>query len=218
MKYGILCVVLSGTIVHSYSNHASTLGRTHFIVGMPQAEYAQYKKISSMPVSSLDVEHKILFAPDDDIHAELLQLIQNEPKSIKVAMYLFTDKDIAQALCEAKQRGVQIECITDATCISNKFNKVDALAEHNIPVWVYRAANDKRGLNNAMHHKFIVCEGSCKVVTGSLNITHSAQNNNQENIVIMSDVNSLQRFDAQFEKLKTRCSRMTPHNKNMHLR
>ena len=214
MKYAIWCVALSATIMQGDSNQTNALGRTHFVLGMPQQEYARYGEPPLSAYPATHAPHKILFAPDDDIHAELLAMINDEGTSIKMAMYLFTDKDVGQALHAAKKRGVHIECVTDATCISNKFNKVDALSDQAIPVWVYRASDDNKTLGNAMHHKFMIFKSSCKVVTGSLNITHSAQTSNQENIVVLNDAHSVQKFDAQFEKLKTRCSRLMPQKKS----
>lgn len=223
MNYRIWSVALSATIMHGNSHDARTLGKTHFIVGMPQKEYKQYQHSSNSEQPSLEVAdsnpaHKIFFAPDDDIHAELLQLIKDEKDSIKMAMYLFTDKEIAQALQNARQRGVRIECITDATCLSNKFNRVDDLAHGEIPVWVYRISGNDGALNNAMHNKFMVLGSSGKVVTGSLNITHSAQTSNQENVVVLADKYSVERFGTHFEKLKTRCSRLTPQKSAMNLK
>lgn len=213
MNRMIWCVVLSVSMMRGDVNYANTFGKTHFIVGMPKEAYATLQEQSPVgyaDVSSAGAAHKILFSPDDDIHTELLRLIQDENHSIKIAMYLFTDKDIAQALRDARERGVYVECVTDASCISNKFNKMDELAQLEIPVWVYRAASANRSLGNAMHHKFMIFGSSGKVVTGSLNITNSAQKNNQENIVILCDGRSVQRFDKHFDVLKTRCSRLTP--------
>lgn len=215
MKRMIWCAVLMAATLRGAQHYANTFGKTHFIVGMPLEEYDRYRD-GFTPIESEAQEvnvrgiHKILFAPDDDIHSELLRLIEDETSSIKIAMYLFTDKDIAQALREAQERGVSIECVTDASCISNKFNKMDKLAQLEIPVWVYRAANEGRSLNNIMHHKFIIFEASGIVVTGSLNVTSSAQRNNQENVVILCDGRSVREFDRQFGKLKTRCSRLMP--------
>jgi phosphatidylserine/phosphatidylglycerophosphate/cardiolipin synthase-like enzyme len=204
---GATCIVLAGT--HQYP---TTLGRTHFIVGMTKEDYDRFKvppTIGQSEYSSSSL-HKVLFSPDDDIHAELLGMIERETQSIKMAMYLFTDKDIAKALRDAQLRGVCVECVTDASCISKGSNAMHDLLNHEIPVWVYRAANESRSLSNAMHHKFMIFGSSGKVVTGSLNITNAAQKNNQENIVVLSDDALKRKFDRQFGKLKTRCSRLMP--------
>lgn len=204
---GVTCIVLAGS--HQYQN---TLGRTHFIVGMTKDDYDRFKAPPTIGQSESDSPnvHKVLFSPDDDIHAELLGMIEEETKSIKMAMYLFTDKDIAQALRDAQLRGVCVECVTDASCISKGSNAMHDLLNHEIPVWVYRAANESKSFSNAMHHKFMIFGSSGKVVTGSLNITNAAQKNNQENIVILADDILKRKFDRQFGKLKTRCSRLMP--------
>ena len=202
---GIACMAFADN--HKYPN---AFGRTHFIVGMTKGEYDDFKStpIARQSTSSSNSLAQALFSPDDDIHTELLRMIENENHSIKMAMYLFTDKDIAQALRNAQLRGVCVECVTDASCIAKGANAMHDLLNYEIPVWVYRAANKNKSLSNAMHHKFMIFGSSGKVVTGSLNITNAAQKTNQENIVILSDDYLKQKFDLQFGKLKTRCSRL----------
>ena len=215
MKY-MWNIAVSAMMISSEvcTDNEKTFGKTHFIVGMPPEEYKQYQDTPGDVANAQPAQHKILFSPDDDIHSELLRLIREETESIKFAMYLFTDKDVAQALREAQLRGVCVECVTDASCIANKSNKMDELALYDIPVWVYRASNDAKTLGNAMHHKFIVFGSkknpACKVVTGSLNITNSAQKSNQENIVVLCDKGSVEKYGTQFERLKERCSRLVP--------
>lgn len=214
MKYIKLIVLLGLTCIVFAGNHQypTTLGRTHFIVGMNKDDYDRFKAAPTTGQSEYrsSGSHKVLFSPDDDIHGELLGMIEGETQSIKMAMYLFTDKDIAKALRAAQMRGVCVECVTDASCISKGSNAMHDLLNHEIPVWVYRAASEHKSLNNAMHHKFMIFGSTGKVVTGSLNITNAAQKNNQENIVILSDDGLKRKFDRQFGKLKTRCSRLMP--------
>lgn len=215
MKRYQLCVAVSATILTMYTSFAGTLGKTHFIVGMSPEEYTHYQDVTAAP-ASVQSANKILFAPDDNIHDALIALIKEETESIKIAMYLFTDKDIARALQDAQKRGVTVECITDPTCLQNKYNKIDELMRNSIPVWVYQTSADKHSLGNAMHHKFIVF-GLRKVWTGSLNVTNSAQASNQENIVVLEDEKAARTYSAQFEKVKTRCARLVPQRKNLHL-
>jgi phosphatidylserine/phosphatidylglycerophosphate/cardiolipin synthase-like enzyme len=214
MKRMMWAFALSALMVSGDSNAAGALGKTHFIVGMTREDYdnlnAPAGKSTQTKAASSGGVHKVLFSPDDDIHSELLRMIEEETQSIKLAMYLFTDKDVAQALRNAQLRGVFVECVTDASCIAKGSNTIDELVAFDIPVWVYRAANESRSFGNAMHHKFMVFGSSGKVVTGSLNITNAAQKNNQENIVILDDGPSVEKFDHQFGKLKTRCSRLMP--------
>lgn len=214
MKYIALIVLLGLTsrIVAVGHQYPSAIGRTHFIVGMSKEDYDRFKTPRTIGESG-DVfrsTHKVLFSPDDDIHGELLSMIDGETQSIKMAMYLFTDKNVAQALRNAHLRGVCVECVTDASCIAKGANAMHDLLNHEIPVWVYRAANVSKSLNNAMHHKFMIFGASGKVITGSLNITNAAQKNNQENIVILADEEIRRKFDRQFGKLKARCSRLMP--------
>src|SRR3990167_5189204 len=53
------------------------------------------------------------FTPGDDLTALFIDRIATEQKSIHGAMYMFTDKKIAQALIDAKKRGVDVQMIID---------------------------------------------------------------------------------------------------------
>ena len=48
----------------------------------------------------------------------LVQLIEHE-KNILIAVFSFTDSVIANALVDAKKRGVQVEVVTDISCARN---------------------------------------------------------------------------------------------------
>lgn len=191
--------------------YADGLGETHFVVGMNPGEYRKYDGEISATSKSLDpssIIEKVLFSPQDDIGTVLISFIEKESRSIKIAMYLFTDKKIAQALLDAAKRGVQIEVITDPCCLQNKFNKILMLSQERIPVWIYQSPDPK---GNVMHNKFIVF-GDGYIWTGSFNATQSAQQRNQENVIVLKDEWLMQTYSDQFEKIKNKCARLTSSN------
>src|SRR5438876_1226434 len=83
------------------------------------AEYA--KKILL-----IDSEHiqKSFFVPKDDVEQIIIGLIKLEQKCIYIAQYRITNKKIAQALKEAKDRGIRIYIITDFSCFADRYQKI----------------------------------------------------------------------------------------------
>jgi len=156
----------------------------------------------------LNSDQKVLksfFSPDDDIRSVLINLIRAEKESISVAIYWKTQKDIAEALVEAYERGVKIEIIADRGYGSDRYSKIPYLANNKIPVWVFQTDIKTNAL---MHNKFVIFKnilGRSLVWTGSYNFTNRANDSNQENVVVLDDKKIVESFSNQFSKIKKRC-------------
>ena len=191
-------------------NAPATFGKTHFIVGMP-ADEAALASASAPAPSAAAPSHSdsdtVFFGPDGNLRDRLLDFIRHEKKSLKIAVYMFTDKQIAQALIDAHNRGIAIEVLTDPTCIKDKYNKIHMLVENNIPVYVYEVGPNAG--HTIMHHKFVVFGANKNaqplVWNGSFNFTQSAHARNKETVVLLHDATAVQKFSAEFEQLKNQC-------------
>ncbi len=196
------------------------LGKTHFIVGYPA--HASSSKVSPAPVTpSVCLSGKLsdmlrckdgalkqaFFSPDDDVQKVLIELINYEQEKIQAAIFSFTDGEIAQALLQAKARGVAIEIVTDISSVRDKFNKIELLKKNKINVHVYKPQTVTI-FNNIMHNKFVIFEKNIDnkslLWTGSFNFTKSAKMNNQENVIVLDDKPLIDRYYQQFVKLKER--------------
>ncbi|QID18290.1 phospholipase D family protein [Nitrogeniibacter mangrovi] len=123
---------------------------------------------------------EVLFSPDDPVEARLLDLIGQARRSIRVQMYTFTRKPIAQALIAAQARGVRVQVLADAHQNQRGRNALPLLLDAGVPVALetaYRTAHNKVLLIDA------ATRGSV-VVTGSYNFSWSAGARNAENVVI----------------------------------
>lgn len=196
-----------------------TLGKTHFIVGLPPEQITK-KSNDCVPTSvpglleCKDGSFKhALFSPQDDVQKMLLELIGQEREYILVAVFSFTDGAIAQALIDAKKRGVIVEVITDISCTRDKFTKIGFLKEQGIKVYVYNPKNVSI-LNDIMHHKFVLfgknIHNKQLLWTGSFNFTKSANVNNQENILILDELSLIERYRKQFALLKEKIIQKEP--------
>ncbi|CAN5161078.1 hypothetical protein BH09DEP1_BH09DEP1_4190 [soil metagenome] len=218
MKFFIYLLVMiasySGATTQEFN--APNLGKTHFILGLPAPRPLPLKKIkppANLPALGQKLVCKdgcykqAFFSPDDNMQEILIQLINQEKKSIKIAIFSFTDGKIAQALIDARDRGVRVEVIADVSGSRDKFSKIEMLKANGIKVTVYDPKNNSI-YNNIMHHKFVIFEnnvgGKSLLWTGSYNFTKSATINNQENVLVLDEIQLIEKYSRQFELIKDR--------------
>jgi phosphatidylserine/phosphatidylglycerophosphate/cardiolipin synthase-like enzyme len=123
------------------------------------------------------------FSPQGRCSAQIVREIDNAQKEIFVAVYAFTSDDLANALVQAKKRGVTVQVIIDREFDAvNDRSKGKLLEGQRIPV---RRASGLRAdkENGLMHQKFAVIDRQL-VFSGSYNWTHSADRFNHENLLL----------------------------------
>ena len=119
---------------------------------------------------------KVYFSPDDKPTIQLINNIKKAKTRIYAAIYLITDKKIAQALINAKQiQGVDVQIITDQFSLETPYEKINLLKQNNIDVFVFKGKQQNAAI---MHDKFAIFDK--QVWTGSFNWTISANKRNQE--------------------------------------
>lgn len=194
-------------------NRPAMFGKTHFIVGYQQDQdrstswthTTTTKKDNGLRALEGQEVCDVFFSPDDNIDMELLSLIDHEQKHIRIAIFNFTNRSIAQALIHAQKRGVAVEVITDINCVYDRYNKIDQLYDNNISVLIYNAKQSQAG-SGIMHHKFALFSNNradkALVWTGSCNFTRSGCHTNQENAVLLGDTKIVNKFLHQFERIK----------------
>jgi len=152
------------------------------------------------------------FTPCDDLRKLCIEYIDAEKKSIHAAIYMFTDKKIAQALINAAKRGVEIVMIFDQISMSG-YGKVRLLQEQNITVYIHRTIDFNAYTMALMHHKFFIfgCNKENKplVWTGSWNCTIRASAYNDENVIVLDDALVIERYENCFNQLRNRLLKIT---------
>lgn len=130
-----------------------------------------------------------------DIKLRILTEINNANLSIYVAMAWFTDRDIANAIIEAKNRTTNIDIILS----SNVQNETVKLMFKGAGITVHAfETGDSRGI---MHHKFCLIDNKISI-NGSYNYSYNASNNNVENIHVSDDPSIYSQLYSEFERLK----------------
>ena len=122
------------------------------------------------------------FTPWDDAEGAILRALKGARQAIYVQAYLLTSRALANALIEARQRGIAVEVLADREMAGKGENsQLPQLAAAGIPVWLevrYAAAHNKIMLIDPH-------EATNTVITGSYNFTYSAQARNAENLLIL---------------------------------
>ncbi len=151
----------------------------------------------------------VYFTPRDDIKSKLIELIDHEKKSIDCAMYMFTEKSIAQAIIKAHLRGVKVRLIFDPISMDIKYGKGLFLKNNGIYICVYNSSLTKGFFEPIMHHKFIIfgfnqLYQKSLVWTGSYNCTSSASRLHEENVILLDDVIAIQEYQQCFKHMLLR--------------
>jgi phosphatidylserine/phosphatidylglycerophosphate/cardiolipin synthase-like enzyme len=125
----------------------------------------------------------------------LIGIINSAKSKLDIAIYSFTDTDIANAIVNAKKRGLTVRLITDQTEAQNSYQKsvLNMLKNAGIPIKI----NSHAGL---MHMKVTIADNST-VTTGSFNYTKAAETENDEVFVVINNAKTAQDFDNEFSQM-----------------
>jgi phosphatidylserine/phosphatidylglycerophosphate/cardiolipin synthase-like enzyme len=116
-----------------------------------------------------------------------------ESQAIHCAMYVLSDKKIAQELINAHDRGVEIHLIIDQYSWDSSFGKGRFLKANGVSFLVY-APDNHDYLKALMHAKIFVFKSLGLAWSGSYNCTQSASVRNFELVTVTDEKNVLESF------------------------
>lgn len=160
----------------------------------------------------------ILFSPQDHPTNKLISLIGQAKEKIHAAVYMITDKKIAEALVKAKERGVDVQIVTDKITVEGMYGKGRLLRERGIDVFQFNSEVKKSEAKRyykaspLMHNKFAIIDN--KTWTGSFNWTCSANQKNRENVIILDEKEVCEKYETEFNNLKEKSSKSSNVNEN----
>lgn len=148
----------------------------------------------TISISSL-AKTEVYFSLYDNPQKEIIKNINQAQASINIAMYIFTDKEIALPLVKARERGVKVRLYLDKDQVDYKYSQSRFLVQKGIKTRI--STN-----NYIMHNKFAIIDNRL-LLTGSYNWTFSANNRNDENLMVLDDPEIIEIFQNQFVNLWT---------------
>lgn len=124
---------------------------------------------------------QVAFSPEDDAAGLVIRAIDAAKKQVLVQTFSFTHRKIANALIDARRRGVEVQVIADQEQIQRmERGLVPQIASAGVPTFV-DAEHD------SAHNKVMLIDvgtPQAAVITGSFNFTHAAQYRNAENLLV----------------------------------
>ena len=132
-----------------------------------------------------DAYIQLRFSPRGNCLQLITQTISMAQKTILVHAYAFTSLKIADALIEAKNRGIDVKILVDRSQIKSKGSQVKRVLDKGIPIYI-------DVVPGIAHNKVIIIDNSY-VLTGSFNWSNAAEYRNAENLLLIRDshVNNL---------------------------
>jgi len=133
------------------------------------------------------------FSIPQDCASLIASLIGRANRSVHVAVFIFTNPSLADALVAAQRRGVNVIVVIERSNANATGSQVGYLRANNVTVVL-------DGNPYLMHHKFAVIDEEI-VIVGSYNWTLAAENRNDESILIIRDREIAGRFEEEFRRL-----------------
>jgi phosphatidylserine/phosphatidylglycerophosphate/cardiolipin synthase-like enzyme len=137
---------------------------------------------------------EILFSPDDHVLTALVKLLNGAQESIYFLAFSFTSNELGAVILEKADAGLAIEGVMDEEQIaSNTGTEFDRFRQAGLDVRI-------DGNEGQMHHKVFIVDEKI-VVVGSYNFSRSAEENNDENTIIIYNPAIAGQFLQEFKRI-----------------
>ena len=150
------------------------------------------KKEIKTNINGQNVE--LFFSPQGyAMYRGVIPLIKEANKSIDISMFFLTHKNVSKELVAAKNKGINVRVIIDATSATNGYSKHNYLRENGISVKV-------ENWGGKMHMKSAIIDGK-HLILGSMNWTSAGESKNDENTLIVRNAKDAKTYQTFFNLL-----------------
>lgn len=135
------------------------------------------------------------FSPTDNTTARIVDAINSADYTLDIALFTFINNDIGDAVVAAKDRGVYVRCIIEnSSYLGSEFNSL---------VSAGIAAYSHQSVPYDFHHKYCIIDAfygnsDPLAVTGSHNWTNSAEDEYDENTLMIHNQMIAQQYTEEF--------------------
>ncbi|MBN1376719.1 hypothetical protein JW949_00095 [Candidatus Woesearchaeota archaeon] len=171
--------------------HSQTLKENYLDEFEELENNEKQKKTRTTKLSINGILIENYFCPEDNCEKEVLEELEKAEKSIYFMVFSFTSKNIGNKLVEKHEKGIEIKGVFEKFSANTQYSEYKKLKQNNIKVSL-----DKNP--DMMHHKVFIIDNKT-VITGSYNPTKSANEKNDENILIIHSENITKEFLKEFE-------------------
>ena len=121
----------------------------------------------------------------------MVRALDEAKHTVYVQAYGFSNAHIAEALIEAKARGVDVQVILDRSNARVGYSAAKFLLHAGVPTYIDAS-------HVIAHNKVMVIDGDV-VLTGSYNFTSAAEHENAENLLVLKDGALAARYYANWQ-------------------
>lgn len=151
------------------------------------------------PITTVDdVEVENYFAPEDEVMEKVLKIVSKSEKSIHFMAFSFTDDKLGNEMKLLMKKGVDVSGIFETKGADTKASECKKLVDN-------KATIGLDGNPYTFHHKVIIVDGKA-VIFGSFNFTSNADNENDENLLIIHSENLAAQFEQEFQRRLAECN------------
>jgi len=134
------------------------------------------------------------FSPDDHVLNTIYDLLSNANESIYFLAFSFTSNELGEIVRTKADAGLTIKGVMDQEQVaSNTGTEFDPFRQAGLDVLI-------DGNDGQMHHKVFIVDGKI-VVLGSYNFSKSAEEKNDENIIIVYNEQIADFYMQEFERV-----------------
>lgn len=149
----------------------------------------------------------LYFMPYDSTNAvnALVSEIKSAKKEVKIAIYSFTNREIAKAIRDSAKRGVRFKIVFDyKSNIDDSYSQIGYLAKlKNIEVCTLQGKNNGK-YSGIMHNKIALIDNK-SVIFGSANWSKSAFEVNYEMMIISQNKSYISQVSGYFTRMLKEC-------------
>jgi phosphatidylserine/phosphatidylglycerophosphate/cardiolipin synthase-like enzyme len=161
----------------------------------------QVEKATPHPTVTIDgTRLDIFFSPDDGVLAALVPVLESAQDSIYFLAYSFTANQLGDILRQKAAAGLTVEGVMDEEQVhSNEGTEFDPFRQSGLDVRL-------DGIEGLMHHKVFIVDEQI-VAFGSYNFSRSAEERNDENLIIVYNPEIARQFVREFERVQEQAQR-----------
>ena len=140
--------------------------------------------------------HRVCFSPNEgncSCEKNVVEMLNLATNKIDLAIYALNNKNITNAIIDAKKRGIIIRIVYDKYQSLSSGSLLKVLSENKIEMY----HNYKHKIE---HNKFIIIDNQI-VMNGSFNFTETAEHHNSENCTVHDSIKVVKAFSDRFDYL-----------------
>jgi len=166
------------------------------VLFFPDNSVRTFKDLSRLTVE--DYYNLSRVTAEDRLHQDssllkLLVRLRSAQESLDLCLFLITCHEFANVALECQARGVRVRLIVEQSSVGMSGCQVGKLRQAGVFV-------RSRRQHFLMHHKFALIDNKL-LVNGSFNWTGQAVMGNNENVVVTNEMEVVEKFVQEFEKL-----------------